>query len=112
MTEHFARRKELWEERRDASGQVDQKPQAGRPSSDTTDKTGVAKRDICRTVSRAEGVCGEASNFLKGTRLDNDASLMQSAKAWAQTVDIVRPTKTGQNPASCSQNGKKERQFR
>ena len=87
FSEHLAKRKELWEARQ--SGQVapiESKRDDGRGhrqtefASETANATGVDKRTINRAVSRAEGVCQEARDLLRGTRLDTGVYLDQIKK--------------------------------
>jgi hypothetical protein len=56
LAEHLAKRAELWEAR-EVSGQVDPKPQGGKPTlfaSEAEAKTGVPKRTVNRAISRAK----------------------------------------------------------
>ena len=86
MAEYLAKRKELWEERKEMEIQVAQveppeiaykKPpsQVKEFASQTSETTGVTKSTINRAIARAEGVCEEARSLIKGTRLDKGTYL-------------------------------------
>ena len=86
MAEHLARRKELWG-KREVSGQVDPKPQGGRPTEfagETAETTGVPKRSINRALSRAEAVPGDIRAIIKGTKLDTGVYLDSIKGIWCR----------------------------
>lgn len=86
MAEHLAKRKELWEERREMENRVAQvepveigykKPPLKDKefASATAAATGASKASINKSIARAEGVCEEARSLVKGTRLDKGTYL-------------------------------------
>lgn len=67
VAEHTARRKALWDQRK-VSGQVDPKPQGGRPkgfAQSTAEATGRSKRDINRAVARGEKIAPDVLERIK-----------------------------------------------
>lgn len=84
FSEHLAKRKELWEAKQEAKSGTSCPTLTGRGNtayaSETAKATGVDKRTINRAVSRAEGVCQEARDLLRGTRLDTGVYLDQIKK--------------------------------
>ena len=79
----MAKRKELWAVR-EVSGQVDPKPNGGRPTQfafETSEATGVPKRTINRAVSRVEGVTQEARDAIRGTDLDKGVVLDEQCQS-------------------------------
>lgn len=83
QAEHLAKRKELWEAR---ENQVEQlvppeigyqkpPPQQRQFAADTAEATGTSRQQINRAVSRAEKVCDEARDIIRGTKLDTGVFL-------------------------------------
>jgi len=75
MAEHLKLRKVSWDKRqsKEVSGQVDPKPQGGRPegfAKDTEDKTGTSKRTTNRAVARGEAIPADVLARIRGTELD------------------------------------------
>lgn len=82
-SEHLAKRKELWEARREAAGATCPTSLAdGRKAgpqhekqfaSETAAATGTDKRTVTRAISRAENVSQEARDVIRGTKADTGA---------------------------------------
>lgn len=77
QAEHLAKRKELWEVRKESGNTVPTLTGRGNKqfASDTAEKTGVTKRQINKSVSRARDVCDEARDLIRGTALDTGVFL-------------------------------------
>lgn len=78
MAEHLAKRKELWEVRRNTGATCTSINGPGQPkqfASDTADKTGVNKSTVTRAVARASGVTEEARDAIRGTDMDKGTVL-------------------------------------
>lgn len=78
MAEHLAKRKELWEARKNTGTTCPSITGPGQPkrfASETAASTGVDKRTVNRAVARADGICAEARDIIRGTRLDTGVFL-------------------------------------
>ena len=76
--EHLAKRKELWEARANSGTDCSENKGPGRPegfAGETAKATGTTRQQVNRAVSRAENVCKEARDILRGTSADTGAVL-------------------------------------
>lgn len=66
MPEHLAKRKELWEARKNTGATCTSITGPGQPkrfASETSEKTGVNKSTVNRAVSRADRLCAAAVEY-------------------------------------------------
>ena len=77
MAEHLAKRKELWNARRESGPTCPTLTGRGNKAfaSDTAEKTGVPKRSINRFLSRADAIPEDVRDQIKGTKLDTGTYL-------------------------------------
>jgi hypothetical protein len=84
MAEHLAKRKELWAAREAAgvscpnslSDGSKSGPQHGKQfAADTADKTGTDKRNINKSLNRAEAIPDNVRDLIRGTNLDTSVYL-------------------------------------
>lgn len=90
VAEHLAKRKELWEARENqvaqaappenSTGYKSPPPQSEGFASDTARSTGRDKSTINRAVKRANEVCQEARDLIRGTKMDTGATLDKLVK--------------------------------
>ncbi|CUK10438.1 hypothetical protein RUE5091_03314 [Ruegeria denitrificans] len=80
QSEHIAKRKELWEARK----QSGRNPPTSDPrqgfASATSDATGMSKRRVNEAIARAEGVTQEARDTIRGTEHDKGVVLDELKK--------------------------------
>ncbi len=77
MSEHLARRKELWGKRNSGNTVPENRPR-GRPAgfaSETAEATGVTKRAVNKAIARTEAIPGDIRAIIKGTKLDTGTYL-------------------------------------
>lgn len=68
IAEHMARRKALWEQRREVSGKVSPKPSGGRPkgfASETAEAVGRDKKTITQAITRGEKIAPDVLESVK-----------------------------------------------
>lgn len=78
LATHLAKLKQLWAELETRVSEVrppeigNKKPPPAKKgfASDTSKSTGLSKRAINRAIARAEQVCQEARDVIRGTKLD------------------------------------------
>lgn len=82
MAEHLAKRKELWEARKESGTTCSTLTGRGNKqfASDTADKTGASKQQINRSVARAEKVSEDIRDEIRGTELDKGTVLDDLAR--------------------------------
>ncbi len=100
QAEHLAKRRELWEARRESGTSCPTLTGRGNKqfAAETSDKTGVPKRTVNRAVSRAEGVTKEVRDTIRGTDLDKGVVLDKLKKLPAdEQMPAVEQFKSTQN---------------
>jgi len=72
QAEHLAKRKELWAMRNTGAdcASIQGRGQPKQFAADTSVATGVSKATVNRATSRAEHICADARDIVRGTRLD------------------------------------------